>query len=35
MFRYVHMNIIAKDSKKLISFYKKVFQCKSIDETFL
>lgn len=33
MFRYVHTNIIAKDSKKLIDFYKKVFHCKSIGET--
>lgn len=33
MLRYVHTNIIAKDSKKLINFYKKVFQCKSIGET--
>ena len=33
MFRYVHTNIIAKDCKRLISFYKKVFNCKSIGET--
>jgi predicted enzyme related to lactoylglutathione lyase len=33
MFRYVHTNIIAKDSQKLIDFYKNVFQCKSIGET--
>lgn len=33
MFRYVHTNIIAKDSKKLIEFYKEVFRCKSIGET--
>ncbi len=33
MFRYVHTNIIAKDSAKLISFYKEVLQCKSINET--
>lgn len=33
MHRYVHTNIIAKDCQKLISFYKKVFQCKSIGET--
>ena len=32
MFRYVHTNIIAKDSAKLINFYKSVFQCKSIGE---
>lgn len=33
MFRYVHTNIIAKDHKRLIEFYKKVFHCKSIGET--
>ena len=33
MLRYVHTNIIAKDSQKLINFYKEVFQCKSIGET--
>ena len=33
MFRYVHTNIIAKDFRKLVSFYKEVFQCKSIGET--
>ncbi|GEM_PF-5328830 len=33
MFRYVHTNIIAKDVNKLIDFYKKVFHCKSINET--
>jgi len=33
MFRYVHTNIIAKDAKKLIDFYKAVFHCKSINET--
>lgn len=33
MIRYVHTNIIAKDYKKLIHFYKEVFQCKSIQET--
>lgn len=33
MFRYVHTNIIAKDCKKLISFYKEVLHCKSINET--
>lgn len=32
MFRYVHTNIIARDSKKLIEFYKEVFECKSIGE---
>ncbi|MBH1940587.1 VOC family protein [Mobilitalea sibirica] len=33
MLRYVHTNIIAKDSKKVIGFYKEVFQCKSIGQT--
>lgn len=33
MFRYVHTNIIAKDSTKLVKFYKKVFHCRSIGET--
>lgn len=33
MFRYVHTNIIAKDYKRLIEFYKNVFRCKSIGET--
>ena len=33
MFRYVHTNIIAKDFRKLVTFYKEVFQCKSIGET--
>ena len=33
MFRYAHTNVIAKDSRKLIAFYKDVFQCKSIGET--
>lgn len=32
MFRYVHTNIIAKDYRKLVDFYKDVFQCKSIGE---
>lgn len=32
MIRYVHTNIIAKDSEKLIEFYKDVFGCKSIGE---
>jgi len=31
--RFAHVNIIAKDSAKLIAFYKSVFQCKSIGET--
>ncbi len=33
MFRYVHTNIVAKDSQRLIKFYKDVLQCKSIGET--
>ena len=33
MIRYVHTNIIAKDSQKLISFYKEVFDCRSIGQT--
>ena len=33
MIRYVHTNIIAKDHKKLIEFYKAVFGCRSIGET--
>ena len=32
MFRYVHTNIIAKDSSKLIQFYKDVMNCTSIGE---
>lgn len=30
--RYVHTNIIAKDCRALIDFYKKVFDCKEIGE---
>jgi glyoxylase I family protein len=30
--RYAHTNIIARDCEKLISFYKEVFNCKSIGE---
>ena len=33
MIKYVHTNIIAKDCKRLIDFYKKVFGCKSIGES--
>jgi glyoxylase I family protein len=33
MTRYVHTNIIAADSQKLIAFYKKVFGCRSIGQT--
>lgn len=33
MFRYVHTNIIARDSQKLIKFYKEVLHCRSIGET--
>lgn len=32
MFRYAHTNIIAKDSQRLIKFYKEVFRCESIGE---
>jgi len=32
MNRYVHTNIIARDSKKLIGFYKEVFGCRSIGQ---
>lgn len=32
MFRYVHTNIIAKDTSKLIDFYKNVLHCKNINE---
>lgn len=32
MFRYVHTNIIAKDAKKLIAFYKSVLRCESVGE---
>ena len=30
--KYVHTNIIAKDSENLIHFYKGVFDCQSIDQ---
>lgn len=33
MIRYVHTNIIARNHKKLIDFYKDVFHCRSIGET--
>jgi predicted enzyme related to lactoylglutathione lyase len=33
MIRYAHTNIIAKDCKLLIRFYKEVFHCQSIGET--
>ena len=33
MLRYVHTNLIARDSETLIRFYKNVFGCKSIGET--
>lgn len=33
MTKYVHTNIIARDSKKLIEFYKNVFDCRSIGQT--
>jgi predicted enzyme related to lactoylglutathione lyase len=32
MTRYVHTNIIAKDSAKLIAFYKEALGCRSIGE---
>jgi len=31
--RYVHTNIIAQDSSRLIDFYKNVLCCRSIGET--
>ena len=31
MFRYVHTNIIAKDTDNLIAFYKEILHCKSIS----
>lgn len=33
MTRYVHTNIIARDFKRLVDFYKTVFNCRSIGET--
>ncbi len=33
MIRYAHTNIIAKDSQRLIKFYKEIFHCQSIGET--
>ncbi|SMC56290.1 hypothetical protein SAMN02745168_1568 [Papillibacter cinnamivorans DSM 12816] len=33
VFRYAHTNIVARDSERLIRFYKEVFHCKSIGET--
>jgi predicted enzyme related to lactoylglutathione lyase len=33
MICYAHTNIIARDSQKLIEFYKAVFGCKSIGQT--
>lgn len=32
MFRYVHINMIAKDHHRLIDFYKNVLNYKSIGE---
>lgn len=32
MFRYAHTNIIAKDYRKLVHFYKEVFRCKTVGE---
>lgn len=33
MFRYAHTNLIARDLRRLIEFYKTVFRCESIGET--
>ena len=33
MFRYAHTNIIAKDARRLIAFYKEVLHCQSIGQT--
>ena len=33
MIRYAHTNIVAKDAKTLIDFYKTVLGCESIGET--
>lgn len=33
MTRYVHTNIIAKDGKRMIDFYKNVLGCRSIGQT--
>jgi len=33
MFRYAHTNLIARDHRRLIDFYKEVFGCRSIGET--
>lgn len=33
MIRFVHTNLIAKDVKKLVDFYKAVLGCQSIGET--
>jgi len=33
MLHYVHTNIVARDAKKLIAFYKTVLHCQSIGET--
>ena len=30
--KFVHINLIAKDYKKMVDFYKTVFDCESIDE---
>ncbi|HML47597.1 MAG TPA: VOC family protein [Clostridia bacterium] len=32
MFRYAHTNLIARDCRRLIEFYKEVFHCRSIGE---
>lgn len=33
MIRYTHTNLIAKDAAKLIEFYQKALDCRSIGET--
>lgn len=33
MIRYAHTNLIAKNSPRLISFYRDVFGCRSVGET--
>lgn len=32
MIKYVHTNIVANDSEKLIAFYKNIFGCRSIGQ---
>ena len=33
MIRYAHTNLIAKDARRLIDFYKTALDCRSIGET--